>query len=94
MFKQIVIYFLSFIQILLLVSSIVLLIFPVLAIVIYDKSQSDLSLKFAFINASYPWSLLEKPAQFFMFAGMLFFIGLVVFILSYIIGKLVAKLRG
>ena len=94
MIRQYFVYFIKFIQIVLLSVSIPMLLFPVAAIVIYVKSQYDLTLRFSFINASYPWSLLENTTQFFMFAGIVFFVGLVIFILSYVLKKIVVKVRG
>ena len=67
--------------------------FPILTLILYAVSLNDINIKFALSNGGYPWALFATPASLFFFAGVVFFVGLALFVLSYFTGKILRTLR-
>lgn len=92
-YKKIIAYYLYIIRYISLITSILYMLSPLLFISFYVTSQQDYNFMVRMYEGGYPWNLITSPVQYFSRGGLLFFVGLAEYFLSYIINQFVDFLK-
>lgn len=62
---------------------------PLLFIFFYTIAQKDYNFMVRMYDGGYPWNLIASPVKYFSKSGLIYFIGLIEYFLSYIINQFI-----